>query len=63
MQTQAMMIGVLIGLGILILVGAALRDKKVEQWADRYEECVAREYHTTPAEYRYQNGEYPACQK
>lgn len=36
-------------------------DAEMNQWAEKYETCVKSEYHTTPTEYRNQNGVYPEC--
>ena len=37
------------------------RDQRLMQAAEAYEECIAREYNTTPSAYRVENGQYPVC--
>lgn len=57
---------VVIFIGILIIIGFVLiwsneKDGEREEWAEIYEECVMKEYRTTPWEYYHLNGEYPKC--
>lgn len=37
------------------------RDKALNEWATKYEECVKVEYHTTPSAWYAEHGEYPEC--
>ena len=55
-------------IGIIVIVAIALfiqwtgeRDKKLMEWSIQYEECVEREYKTTPTQWRLEHGEYPEC--
>lgn len=51
---------VLIGIAGVTLWSAA-HDKKIEEVAEQYEECVRTEMHTTPTAYYDQYGEFPEC--
>lgn len=44
-----------------IITWSNWRDEKVMQAAEAYEECVEKQYHTTPSDYRAEHGEYPVC--
>lgn len=47
---------------IAILYWADKRDEAVMISAERYEECVRNEYHTTPSAWYAEHGEYPVCE-
>lgn len=47
--------------GLLTLVFSAKRDQALLEWGQKYEECVDREYRTTPWEYYNEHGQYPEC--
>lgn len=55
--TLVAIIGVITG----ILMWSADHDKKVEASAKAYEECVQREFGTTPSAWYNENGQYPVC--
>lgn len=47
---------------ILVLIWSADHDKKVNQAAENYEQCVKVEYDGMTPSYYYQiNGKYPEC--
>lgn len=54
--------GLLLGLILIsVLVWSNHRDEELMVWAERYEICVANNYHTTPTAYYNEYGEYPEC--
>ena len=56
------LIGLLFGsVMISVLKWTEHRDKELMEWAEKYEICVANQYHTTPSAYYNENGEYPEC--
>jgi hypothetical protein len=57
----AIWIIVLITVMGLILWWTNQRDAKLMEWADKYEACVAEQYHTTPSAWYADHGSYPEC--
>lgn len=55
----AALAGVIAVFGVLSL--ANKHDERVFEAAANYEACVEETYHTTPAHYRLEHGEYPVC--
>jgi hypothetical protein len=58
-------INIILIAGVLIIIAASFtawtikRDAQLMEWADKYEQCVGAEYHTTPSEYYQKWGQYP----
>lgn len=54
---------------IVIALGKGLflfwdwHDAAVMQSAQRYEQCVKAQYHTTPSAWYAEHGEYPTCEQ
>lgn len=63
MKIFGIFISVVLGLGLITVFMHYTneRDKKLMDWAIKYEECVEREYKTTPTQYRLEHGDYPEC--
>lgn len=53
--------GILITFVIGVIKWTDHRDAQLMEWAEKYEQCVAQEYHTTPSEYYQKWGQYPEC--
>lgn len=45
----------------LIMIALNSHDNAIEKAAEKYEECVRKEYGLTPAYWYSEHGEYPTC--
>ncbi len=51
-------------IAVYAIIGwASTHDAKVMEAADKYAECVQKEYHVSPAFWYTEHGEYPICPK
>lgn len=65
MRTVGTIAAIIVGVILIWIVidWSAQRDEELNEWAEKYEECVAREYGgMTPTQYYQYHGEYPRCE-
>jgi hypothetical protein len=58
-QSTILIIGLLIV--ILATIFSNSRINNLHAWANEYENCVDKNYHTNPIDYYNDHGEYPEC--
>lgn len=48
---------------VAILSWSDKHDQQVNEAADKYEQCIKVEYHTTPSAFYAEHNQYPTCNR